>query len=232
MADSDTFTLAVAADASALYRTFADVAAAAGEAADDVTDSFAEADATLSGLGASAQAASGELEALAGEAGESAHEIESSFAGAFAGVERAILKTAETGKFSFADLRSIAADLLSDIAGTILQGTVGDPLSNLLAGLLPHFAEGGGIAAGQPALVGERGPELFVPGAAGAIVPNAVPRLNRGTGPSVVVNQTINVTAGVAATVRAEMLNLLPAFKRATMAAVIDAQRRTAGGLL
>jgi hypothetical protein len=43
--------------------------------------------------------------------------------------------------------------------------------SGLFAGL-PHRAGGGPTAAGSPYLVGERGPELFVPQSAGSIVPN------------------------------------------------------------
>jgi phage-related minor tail protein len=39
---------------------------------------------------------------------------------------------------------------------------------------LAAFADGGSIGQGQPALVGERGPELFVPRSAGTIVPNHV----------------------------------------------------------
>jgi len=41
--------------------------------------------------------------------------------------------------------------------------------------LFPHYgfmAAGGPVAAGSAYMVGERGPELFVPGANGAIVPN------------------------------------------------------------
>jgi phage-related minor tail protein len=37
---------------------------------------------------------------------------------------------------------------------------------------IPHVATGGPVASGYTYLVGERGPELFVPGASGAIVPN------------------------------------------------------------
>jgi hypothetical protein len=37
---------------------------------------------------------------------------------------------------------------------------------------IPQRARGGAVAAGQPYMVGERGPELFVPGAQGNIVPN------------------------------------------------------------
>ena len=38
---------------------------------------------------------------------------------------------------------------------------------------LPPKALGGAVGAGQPYLVGEKGPELFVPGAQGNIVPNS-----------------------------------------------------------
>lgn len=37
---------------------------------------------------------------------------------------------------------------------------------------IPQLAKGGPVRAGSPAIVGERGPELFVPGASGRIIPN------------------------------------------------------------
>jgi hypothetical protein len=37
---------------------------------------------------------------------------------------------------------------------------------------LPGRAAGGSVTAGNPYIVGERGPELFVPGASGTIIPN------------------------------------------------------------
>jgi hypothetical protein len=37
---------------------------------------------------------------------------------------------------------------------------------------LPHFAAGGDILANYPSIVGENGPELFMPGSSGRIVPN------------------------------------------------------------
>ena len=45
---------------------------------------------------------------------------------------------------------------------------------NFLGGLLgiPGFASGGNIGAGQLSVVGEKGPELFVPGVSGSIIPN------------------------------------------------------------
>jgi len=47
-------------------------------------------------------------------------------------------------------------------------------------------ANGGPVSANQPYIVGERGPELFVPSRSGSIVPND--RLGGGDNVSVVVN--------------------------------------------
>ncbi len=41
-----------------------------------------------------------------------------------------------------------------------------------LLGLIPGFANGGRPPVGKPSIVGERGPELFVPNTSGTIVPN------------------------------------------------------------
>jgi phage-related minor tail protein len=47
-------------------------------------------------------------------------------------------------------------------------------------------AAGGPVSSGQPYLVGEQGPELFVPSASGTIIPN-------GGGGGAVGGQTVNV---------------------------------------
>jgi len=52
-----------------------------------------------------------------------------------------------------------------------------------IKGLLPGRAMGGPVMAGTPYLVGERGPEVFVPNTMGAILPNSF--LNPGTGSKV-----------------------------------------------
>ena len=87
-------------------------------------------------------------------------------------------------------------------------------------------AGGGTLQAGVPTLVGERGPELIVPNSASTILNNQNTRGALGGGGGTVVNQTINVETGVSQTVRAEMISLLPKFKKDTMAAVLDAKRR------
>jgi hypothetical protein len=88
---------------------------------------------------------------------------------------------------------------------------------------LPAFANGGVATGGRPAIVGERGPELFIPSTTGRVVPNDQ------LGGGVVVNQTINVTTGVQQTVRAEIANLLPQISNAAKSAVADARMRGGG---
>jgi len=89
---------------------------------------------------------------------------------------------------------SIGATIKSGIVDTIMSAidgtkTLGESLSGLLKQLggmflqagvsqigkglkIPGFANGGSIPGGKPAIVGERGPELFVPSRSGRIVPN------------------------------------------------------------
>jgi len=54
---------------------------------------------------------------------------------------------------------------------------------------IPQRAQGGSVTAGQPYLVGERGPELFMPGRSGGIAPT-------GSFGGAGVNVTVNVTTG------------------------------------
>ena len=53
---------------------------------------------------------------------------------------------------------------------------------------------GGTVAAGSPYIVGERGPELFVPGASGSIVPNGA----MGGAPVIVNNNSVNQSSNTA----------------------------------
>jgi len=62
---------------------------------------------------------------------------------------------------------------------------VGSIFGSIFGGL---FADGGNPPIGVPSIVGERGPELFVPKTAGTIIPNEA--LGSGGGPITIVNQT------------------------------------------
>lgn len=130
-----------------------------------------------------------------------------------------VVMQAKTAKEAFRDM---ARSILADIVRMQIQQQIVAPIS----AAIPNFfsgerAMGGPVTAGRPYIVGERGPELFVPGRNGGIVPNS--RLG---GSGVVVNQTINLTTGVSQTVRAEVLNMLPQIADAAKGAVIDAKRR------
>ena len=96
-------------------------------------------------------------------------------------------------------------------------------------GALSGLAGGGRIpsrAGGGPVLVGERGPELFVPHSAGVVRNNHDTKNMMGGGSPVVVNQNINIDAGVSQTVRAEVMSMMPRIKSETIQAMIDGKRR------
>lgn len=112
-------------------------------------------------------------------------------------IERALTRAAVTGKFGFEDLRRVALSALADIAANALRTNIGHIETGgggLVGSLLgavgslfgaPGRATGGAVSGGRPYLVGERGPELFVPASAGRIE-------TRGTGRGA-VNVTINL---------------------------------------
>lgn len=92
---------------------------------------------------------------------------------------------------------------------------------------LGFMADGGTAQANKPYIVGERGPELMVPGRSSAIIPND----KLGGGGGIVVNQTINISTGVQQTVRSEIRSLMPQIAESAKAAVFDAQRRSVNGM-
>ncbi|PZN97382.1 MAG: tail tape measure protein [Alphaproteobacteria bacterium] len=136
-------------------------------------------------------------------------------------IERALARAAITGKFGFEDLRRVALSALSDIAASALRSDIGSLfggggglLGSITSGIgslfgAPGRAIGGPVSGGRPYLVGERGPELFVPAGAGRVETGAP---GRGA-----VNVTVNVAAPREAT---------PALMRQTGAQVARAVRQ------
>ena len=86
------------------------------------------------------------------------------------------------------------------------------------------FADGGRPPVGRPSIVGERGPELFVPDSAGTIVPNH----QLGGGTSVVVNVDASGTNVQGDTNEAEQLGRLISI--AVQSEIVNQKRP--GGLL
>lgn len=136
----------------------------------------------------------------------------------------------------------LSLDSFSNIAKSFVKGLIAEFIKTYVikklmasafsfmgfpsAGAALGSAGGGSIHPSQPRVVGERGPELFVPHSAGNILNNSSSRSALGGGPQVVVNQTLQVETGVAQTVRAEMASLMPVIKEQTINAVIESKVR------
>jgi phage-related minor tail protein len=74
----------------------------------------------------------------------------------------------------FSSIGGSLGNILGSIGGMFGGGGGGGGggLGTVLQIASLFFAEGGGIQAGQPAIVGERGRELFIPNTSGTIVSN------------------------------------------------------------
>lgn len=113
-----------------------------------------------------------------------------------AGIERAgtliestLVRALRTGKLGFEDLKRVALSVLAEIANAAIRSGIGSilggggqgqggllTLGNAIAATVlgqPGRATGGPVSPGRAFLVGERGPELFVPTASGSVAPVA-----------------------------------------------------------
>jgi phage-related minor tail protein len=92
----------------------------------------------------------------------------------FQNMNSAIDNFVNTGKFKFSDFaRSVIQDLAKmalKAQATKLFGSLFGNTGSIFADLFR--AEGGPVKGNQPYIVGEKGPELFVPPGAGKIIPN------------------------------------------------------------
>lgn len=89
------------------------------------------------------------------------------------------------------NLGSVLRGIAADIANVTLRDSVVNPLGNLLGSAIGGLfgrAGGGSVSKDTPYMVGERGPELFVPSSAGRIDP-------QGSGATVPVSVNITVDA-------------------------------------
>lgn len=102
-------------------------------------------------------------------------------------LETALIRAVRTGQLGFEDLKRVALAAMAEIAAAAIRagiqaaaggGGKGGGAGGLLAAAAqvlgsllgaPGRATGGPVAPGRPYLVGERGPELFVPTASGRV---------------------------------------------------------------
>jgi hypothetical protein len=98
-------------------------------------------------------------------------------------LERGLLSAIRRGSLGFDDLKRIALQTINEIAAQAVQAGLGALFGGVSGGGgagtffgqigaifgLPGRATGGPVSPGSPYLVGERGPELFIPTSAGRI---------------------------------------------------------------
>ncbi len=120
-------------------------------------------------------------------------------------IEAGLLRAVRSGKFGFEDLGRIAMSVMAQIAQAAVRngldavfrggGSGGGGLHSLGTALLssalglPGRATGGPVAPGRGYLVGERGPEVFVPTSSGQVLPNGA---GQGGGREVRVSIIVN----------------------------------------
>jgi len=120
-----------------------------------------------------------------------------------------------------------AKTAIQSLSGYVFPSANGNAFNN---GKIIPYANGGVVnsptmfpmSGGNTGLMGEAGPEAILPLKRGPDGKLGV----ESSGGSVVVNQTINVSTGVAQTVRNEIKTLMPQIAEGAKSAVLDAKRR------
>lgn len=170
-------------------------------------------------------------------AAQIAQETQSKFQDISSTISNSLADAFVEGKNALDSLKEVFKGFVKQMIAKALELFVINQMMNAMFGLsggsaLPTRqlfgtrASGGAMSSNQPYLVGERGPELIVPNSASTAMNSNNTRSSSMGSSGTVVNQVINVSAGVSQTVRAEMLNLLPVIKQDTLNAVIDGQNR------
>ena len=155
-----------------------------------------------------------------------ANDIGQSFENAFMGV----VKGTMSAKDAF---RNMASDIISelyrvfvvkqitgfitDVAGFALGAR---PAPGSSASMIGKRASGGPVSARKPYIVGERGPELMIPGSSGTVVPNS--RLGGG----ITVHQTFQFAANGDDSVKKIIAQAAPQIAKMTQQSIMDARRR------
>jgi tape measure domain-containing protein len=95
--------------------------------------------------------------------------------------------------------QSMGIDTLGTISSSGLEGAgalgTGLPISSGgVGGIIPGYANGGFAAANRPAIVGEKGPELFLPRTGGSVVPSSDLRAAMGSAPGTAGSPVLNMS--------------------------------------
>lgn len=102
---------------------------------------------------------------------EIAEKVGESIADVFGNAFEAMLKGEDVVKSIGEGLRGLIIDIGKAIIKLVVLKTISSIVPGLGA-LIPFRASGGAVSGGSPYVVGERGPELFIPASTGRIEPN------------------------------------------------------------
>jgi hypothetical protein len=136
---------------------------------------------------------------------------------------QAIAQGFEDAALSGENLREVLKNLTQDLLRLVFRQQITQPLAGAIGNFFAGFrAEGGPVGAGNSYVVGENGPELFVPGSSGSIVPNGA--MGGGGGKSgAAVNVTYNIASGVS---RSDLIPILEQERKRLKAEIPDMVRR------
>lgn len=146
------------------------------------------------------------------------------------GLESAFRKWTEGTKL---DVREMVSSIIRDLAVLTMRQAVLNPLQNMaqqgIGSLLAGFrADGGPVSAASAYVVGERGPELFVPDVAGQVIPSER-LLAPAAAPSVTVSLAVDArgaTVDAVPMISARIAELEARLPRTILATVADARER------
>jgi len=163
---------------------------------------------------------------------------------AFSTMENSIIGLIKGTKSLKDTLKTIMQQFIADMTVAILKllilnrlkrmimdkvgGSIQEGIGKAILGAIFKRQSGGAVNPKTPYMVGEKGPELFIPNSSGRVAPtyHAGNMATANTKPPIVVEQHINFTTGIQPTVRAEVMNLLPQIQNSTIAAVQEARVR------
>ena len=143
------------------------------------------------------------------------------------------------GENALSSFKDFSKQIVAQIISTFLQMAVVNEIIMAIFGqsglkvkdfkvptLSGRNAGGGTVQGGGAYMVGERGPEIFVPNTGGKVMNNMNSKNAMGGGPSIIVNQSINFATGVVPTVRAEVVKMMPQIAEVSKNAVAEAAMR------
>lgn len=151
----------------------------------------------------------------------------------------ALVDAVEKGKLNLESLRDTFRDILRQMIADAIKaqiirpmisgmfsavgGAIGGDAGTFISSIGQTKATGGPVMRGMPTLVGERGPELFVPQGAGSIVNAAT---TRGMGGGVTVNQTFAFSANGDESVKKIIHQAAPQIAKMTEQGIMGSRRR------